>query len=499
MPHYLSPAELDRTAPAETAAFRSPVPTQVVSNGEYNPLPQTPEQQRVEARIKEMADTLGRRHGQSRRQFLTSAAGMAAAFLAMNEVFGPVFDVTPAEAQTPGVASQRAGAMSGQFIFDVQTHFVRDDFKQDGLLGLAKYAKQHWNPSLAHENDLYRFKFENYVKEIYVDSDTKVALLSGAPFDDPTWDFLSNDQIVAGRAAVNRVAGSKRLLAHSLFTPKKGDWLGEVDRAIATLKPDSWKGYTVGDPLSPSKLGTYWRLDDEKLMYPFYEKAVKSGITTICIHKGLLPADYEQSWPGVWEYATVNDLPKAAKDWPKLNFVIYHAALRPIMQSPDAALAEFEKTGRISWVTDLAEIPAKHGVKNVYGEIGTAFASLAVSSPKLAAAFMGTLIRGLGVDRVLWGTDSVWYGSPQWQIEAMRRLEIPADMRKQHKFAALGDGGGRVKTAIFGGNAAKLYNLNVKAALGEITSDKIAAIRSEYVAAGGTRSNARYGYVARRA
>jgi predicted TIM-barrel fold metal-dependent hydrolase len=496
MPHYLSPEELTRTAPAETAAFRSPVPTQIVSNGEYNPLPQTIEQQRVEARIKEMADTLGPRHGQSRRQFLASAAGMAAAFLAMNEVFGPVFEVTPAEAQQPGAAATRANALSGQFIFDVQTHFVRDDFKQEGLLDLAKYAKQHWNPALAKENDLYRFKFENYVKEVFVDSDTKVALLSGAPFDDPTWDLLSNDQIVAGRTAVNKTAGSRRMLAHSVFTPKKGDWMGEVDRAIA-LKPDSWKGYTVGDPLSPSKLGTYWRLDDEKLVYPFYEKIVKAGITTVCIHKGLLPADYEKSWPGVWEYATVNDLGKAAKDWPKINFVIYHSALRPIMESPDAAMAQFEKTGRIDWVTDLAEIPAKHGVKNVYGEIGTSFASCAVANPRFAAALMGTLIRGLGTDRVLWGSDSVWYGSPQWQIEAMRRLEIPEEMRKQHKFAALGAADGRVKTAIFGGNAAKLYNVNVKAALGAITTDKIASIRAEYIAAGGERSNARYGYVAR--
>ena len=40
----------EATAPAETAAFRSPIPTQIVSNGEYNPLPQTREQQRVEAR-----------------------------------------------------------------------------------------------------------------------------------------------------------------------------------------------------------------------------------------------------------------------------------------------------------------------------------------------------------------------------------------------------------------------------------------------------------------
>src|SRR6266704_4265605 len=185
MAHYLSDEELTRTAPAEVAAFASPVPTQIVSNGEFNPLPQTREQQRVEARIKELADDLGRRHGMDRRQFLASSAGMAAAFLAMNDVFGPVFDVSRAEAATPGVADMRAQAISGKFIVDAQTHFVRDDFKQEGLLDLAKYAKQNWNPKLWGENNLARFKFENYIKEIFVDSDTKVELLSGAPFDDP--------------------------------------------------------------------------------------------------------------------------------------------------------------------------------------------------------------------------------------------------------------------------------------------------------------------------
>src|SRR5438132_7743456 len=320
MPHYLSDEELKRTAPAEVASFRSPVPTQIVSNGEFNPLPQTREQQRVEARIKDLAERLAPDHGMSRRGFLASTAGMAAAFLAMNEVFGPLFDVSRAEAQTPGVADQRAGALAGQFIFDDQVHFVRDDFNQAGLLDLAKYARQNWNPALAGENNLARYKFENYVKEIFVDSDTKVALLSGAPFDDPSWDLLSNDQIVAARTSINKFAGSRRLLGHSVFTPKKQGWMDEVDRAIAQLKPDSWKGYTIGDPLFPSKLESYWWLDDEKLVYPFYEKAVKSGINTICIHKGLLPADYETSWPKVWEYATVRDLGKAAKDWPKLNF-----------------------------------------------------------------------------------------------------------------------------------------------------------------------------------
>lgn len=497
MPHYLSDDELRRTAPAEVASFRAPIPTQIISNGEFNPLSQTPEQQRVETRIKEMADGLGRRHGLSRRQFLASSAGMAAAFLAMNEVFGPVFDVSRAEAASPGVADARAAALAGQFIIDDQTHFVRDDFNQAGLLDLAKYAKQHWNPALVGENTLARFKFENYMKEIFVDSDTKIALLSGAPFDDRTWDLLSNDQIALARAAINKIAGSRRLLGHAVFTPKRAGWMDEVDRAISTLKPDSWKGYTIGDPLFPSKLGSYWRLDDQKLMYPFYEKIAKAGIRTVCIHKGLLPADYEKSWPGVWEYNTVWDLGRAAKDWPQINFVIYHAALRAFLEAPDAALAEFEQTGRIKWATDVAEIPAKFGATNVYGELGTSFANSAVANPRFAAALLGTLVRGLGADRVVWGTDSLWYGSPQWQIEALRRLEIPMDMQKQHGFVPLGPADGIVKSAIFAGNSARLYAVDVRAAQGTIPGDKIAAIKAEYVAMGGMRSNARYGYVAR--
>ena len=224
---------------------------------------------------------------------------------------------------------------------------------------------------------------------------------------------------------------------------------------------------------------------------------MKSNITTICIHKGLLPADYETSWPKVWEYATVRDLGKAAKDWPKLNFMIYHGALRNFLETPDAALAEFEQTGKIKWASDLAEIPAKSGVKNVYGEIGTAFATAAVANPRFAAAFIGTLIKGLGADHVIWGTDSLWYGSPQWQIEAMCRLEIPEDMQKKHGFKPLGGPEGPVKRAIFAGNATRIYGLKPKLAQHGITTDKIAAMKAEYLAAGGARTNARYGYVAR--
>jgi predicted TIM-barrel fold metal-dependent hydrolase len=494
---WLSEREQRLVAGAEAASAATPIPTQIVSNGEYLPPRQSATQKRVEARINQLADANAGRLGLNRRQFFRTGCGMAAAFVAMNEIYGGnVFQVTPAEAREPELVQARAQSLAGQFIFDVQTHFVRDDFEHKELLDLAKFALANWNPKLEGVSSLARFKFQNFVKEIYYDSDTSLALLSGAPFDDPSWWFLSNEQIVKAREVLNDFAGGKRLLAHTVITPKQPGWMDEVDKAIAVYKPDSWKGYTIGDPLNPSKFP--WRLDDESLMYPFYEKAVKAGITTICIHKGLLPPDYEKAFAGVWEYATAWDIGKAAKDWPKMNFVMYHACLRPAFELPDQAWSEFEQTGRIRWASDLADIPKKFGVTNVYAELGTAFANSAVAHPKFCAALVGTLVKGLGADHVLWGTDTLWYGSPQWQIEAMRRLEIPEDMQKKYGFAALGDANSATKQQIFSGNAARMYNIAVKKAentpMPGFSEDRFAALKKEYTLAA-EPSNLRYGYV----
>jgi predicted TIM-barrel fold metal-dependent hydrolase len=192
----------------------------------------------------------------------------------------------------------------------------------------------------------------------------------------------------------------------------------------------------------------------------------------------------------------VRDVARAAKDWPRLNFVIYHAAYR--LDDPQWALDQFERTGRIDWVTDLAEIPARHGVTNVYADLGQIFAQTLVAQPRLCAAIMGQLIKGLGADHVCWGTDAVWTGSPQWQIEGLRRLEIPEDMQRAHGFAPLGAADGPVKAAIFGGNNARLYDVDPAAARTAMAGDRFSARRREYLAAGAEPSNRRYGYVARR-
>ena len=108
----LDPREIAELAPAETSAFPAPIPTQFVSSDEFLPGPQTENQRRVEKRIKALGSQLARHQGVSRRRFFKSAAGMAAAFVAMNDVYGPIFDVSAAEAATPDMAEARARAHS---------------------------------------------------------------------------------------------------------------------------------------------------------------------------------------------------------------------------------------------------------------------------------------------------------------------------------------------------------------------------------------------------
>ncbi len=301
---------------------------------------------------------------------------------------------------------------------------------------------------------------------------------------------------VAARKRINEAAGSQRMLAHAIFTPGAPGWLEEIDRALAEDRPDSFKGYTVGDNTHKETSRYPWRLDDEELVYPAYERFLKAGRVNVCIHKGLFSPATEQRYPRLRPYADVSDVAKAARDWPHLNFIIYHSGYRfPGDGTPEDASRIFEETGRIDWVTDLAEIPREHGVTNVYGDLGQIFAQTTVAQPRIAAAILGQLIAGLGADHVVWGTDAVWTGAPQWQIEALRRLEIPEDMQAKHGFAPLGAADGPVKTAIFGGNSARLYNFEIPAA-GPV-EDRLAADRSAYLAAGGERSNLRYGYVTR--
>ncbi|MDQ4087841.1 MAG: amidohydrolase [Pseudomonadota bacterium] len=475
--------------------FRFPIPTRIVSNGEYTPPPQTRAQRKLEARLAEDAAACAEAARLDRRRFLQSSLALPAAFLSLNAVFGELFSVARAEATDAEANAARAASLSHQFVFDGHLHFVHDAFADRGILGLRFAALQMGASGLpGRAPTMEDLKFENFAKEVYLDSETAAGIVSSATSDQPERIFLTNRQITESVRRFNALAGSPRLFGHAVFRPGHPGWLEEIDEAIAEHRPISWKGYTIGDPLGPSRYA--WRLDDEDLVYPAYEKMQRAGITTVCIHKGLLPRSYEEALPQTWRHANVDDVGKAARDWPGLNFVIYHAALRPAVMFEPAFIEGFERTGRIDWVTDLAEIPARYGVRNVWADVGTSFGSAAISHPRLAAGMMATLVKGLGADRVVWGTDAVWYGSPQWQIEALRRIEVPEDLRSRFGWPALGPADGAVKNAIFGGNSARLYGFRgAQARPAAARSDRLARFKREYQQAGERRSNAFYGFI----
>ena len=239
MSSNLTEQELAALMPSELCQYQTPLPTQIVSSDEFYPDPQNERQRDVESRLLAMADELGGKHGLNRRKFFQTAAGMAASFVAMNEVYGPLFEVTRAEAATPAMAQERANALKDQFIMDMHTHFLRDDTR---LMGFVKQrdavGKAGWNKSLADkEQTIDDLKYSNYIKEIYMDSDTKVALLSNSPSEVPEDWFIPQEQVFKTREQVNKEAGSRRMMAHFTITPGWPGWLDQVDMAIDVYKP----------------------------------------------------------------------------------------------------------------------------------------------------------------------------------------------------------------------------------------------------------------------
>ena len=595
---WFSDEQLGKVAPAESEPFQSPIPTRMVSNGEYMPLPQTEQQKRVEARIKELADAASKKLGVSRRKFLASTGGMAAAFLAMNEVFRRFFNVSAIEMFDPA-AYAATGIPKNLFVFDDQTHMVRYPQNQGRSLravaqgpGLASANAgwttnpfnplgeldedgspwRPWNPDRLFNypdsvllgpdsppNTGSEFHLVKYIQRMFLESQVTVSVLSNAnlgsilepgqtvprPPKNITENLgvenLTGHMTAAVRDFVNKIAGSTRMLAHGQVYPGIGNHRGNepvyrdfTQWQIDTFHPDSWKGYNIAFAAKldtdPDSLMSQWALDDEEVAYPFYEVVVENhqelekhpGFFNICIHKGLstnAPADPKLGAP--------SDIPKAAQDWPELNFIIYHSCIRPAFWCFNA-LEEIRAGERgtatlregvpdILWTTEFAVRSAPF--PNVYAELGTTFASTVVTFPTVWAHIIGQLLKFLGPERIVFGSDSLWYGGPQWQIEAFWRFQIPEELQRRWGYPALTDS---IKRKILGLNSARLYKLPAASdkargfyrPVPNITSeaqvptelltllefqaqasDNFSRMKKQYAEMGGGRNNTRHGWI----
>ena len=561
---WLSDEQLRRVAPAETEPFQSPVPTRMVSNGEYMPHPQTKQQQQVEYRIKELGDSAARKLGISRRQFLRGTGGLAVAFIAMNEVFGKkFFDVALDEVYEPAAYAEN-GMPSDVFVFDDQTHIVRTSRNTpQGLRALAQGPGPvstgagftsnpfngmggnpagvdelgspwtDWNPAQLGPDfppnpgppttALGEFHLGQYINRMYLQSQTSVSVISNAnialftppeggvpgPASNITESLIS--EILTGyqtsqcRDFINALAGSRRALAHAQIYPGVGNLadpaFGDYTQwQIDFCQPDSWKGYNVAFAASafPGAEFTRWRLDDEVLAYPTYAVIAANkdqlkkhpGFFNICIHKGLSASGTQPGGPNnLPQFGNPDDLVKVATDWPQFNFIIYHSCIRPsfwVLQAledienqpgsmPPTRLMDSHghSVPNIRWSTQFAQIAggryqagaepsstspsSDHRLRNVYAELGTTMASMIVTFPTVWSHLIGQLLYYMGPDNIVFGSDSLWYGGPQWQIEALWRFQIPEQIREEWNYPPLTPA---AKRKILGLNSARLYGLH---------------------------------------
>jgi predicted TIM-barrel fold metal-dependent hydrolase len=467
-----------------------PIPSRIASNEEFIPPPQSAGQKAYEARLAAISENAARRQGLSRRDFLRTGSGMAAALLAINEVFGDCYEVDAEEALDQQAFKEKWP--KDQFIFDVQTHHVDVSRKwyENTPAGRAMllFFRVLRPAAKSLKDTLEQLNRAHYVKEVFGDSDTVMAVISGVP--SRQWDKnpLPPDQMVATRKFVNDLAGSRRVLSHGLLRPNLGKKeLEEMERQVKDLKIDAWKMYT-GAELGEKA----WFLDDEKVAYPFWEKTKKFGIQNLCVHKGLPLGAFNE------KACTPLDVEKAAKDWPELNFIIYHSGFRGFgflgrgtgKKVKDPAKNDPQE---IPWISDILRILKRNPkIKNVYFELGSTFNMLSgPRDPSLAMHMLGQMIQVAGPDHILWGTDSIWGGSPQHQIERFRRLKIKDELIERYKYPQLTK---HIKEQILGLNAAKLFGIDPKARRRAIKADKLTRLRDEY-RQNPAPSNTQYGWV----
>lgn len=472
----------------------APIPTRVVSNEEFVPPPQTSAQASVEALIHAVGDSLGNRLGMDRREFLKSTGGMAVALLVMNSVFGKFFDVLDVEAMEASAFIERQG--KPLFIFDVQTHYVGTAYDpkdteamrkgavtKQGLLALRRRARQAGlNPKLAGDTGTLRdLSWENFLKEVFLDSETSIGLISTPPGPYPQQAVVPPKEMAHVRDEVNRVAGSQRMLAHGLVTPQLGQAdLDFMDLQAGSLRVDAWKCYT-GSP--PKGFDHGWWMDDEAIAYPMLERARKLGVSRVCVHKGLPLGP-------VADYNHPRDLLKAAKDFPDLDFLVYHSGFL----GASAIEETFARTRQIPWTSEFCRMKRAHpNITNIYMELGSTFAQLVITHPEICAHLLGEILGSFGTDHVVWGTDSIWYGTPQWQIEAFRRFQIPDRLIERRGYSPLTR---EVKTQILGLNAARLFGVDVNAKRSELPTDYLSQIKMAYREEGPQPSHRWYGWVA---
>jgi hypothetical protein len=452
------------------------------TNGEYIPSPPTRHDLAVAAAATALADDAARAAGMDRRRFLRTAGGVAAVLATIDLAACSSSSGGASPSTTSRSTTSRPGgtytvpaphdveacehALSGtEFVVDVHTHHVMPD----GLW--TKNAPDTVNlvlgmaPECAAPNQLECADRAAYLHDLFLASDTTVAMLSDVPNSGPADapvpfpDQLGTQQLAARLTR----GGSPRVLIHNVISPNAGPLparLDEMEAAAHTGKVAAFKVYTAWGPD-----GHGFSVEDPAIGLPVIQKAHDLGVKTFIAHKGLPLVNFDLA------NNRPDDMVAVSRMFPDMNFVVFHGAWEkdhvegPYDPNSSAGIDTFLRA------LDDHDVPPN---SNVWVDVGTVWREV-LRDPTVAAHTIGKLLKRTGAHRVLWGTDAIWYGSPQAQLQAFRAFTISEEFQQQYGYPALTPA---IKAQVLGLNAARLFDLDPEATRCALASDPLTDART---------------------
>ena len=427
---------------ADPEGKRLPVKLDSTSNGEFMPIPLDAINCLANSLAQSWAGENAKRRGVDRRTFMISACGVASTLLAFNTANaasgrkGGFFELDQAAAVDP----DSAGALLGEreFVFDVQGHFV-------GQHGLGKTGLGG---------------ADQFIKDIFLDSDTDMMVLSFIPSRREK-ELLTIQEADEVRRIIDKMEGTHRLLLHGRANPNQDGDLEGMDELAEEWGVSAWKCYTQWGPDGSG----FFLHDDTGLS--MIEKARALGVKNICIHKGL-PFGKKS-----YKHSLASDVGVVARMFPDVNFLVYHSGFI-------AGQAEGPyDPGRGEGVDELIRSVEDNGIPrnaNVYAELGSTW-RYSMRDPDSAAHIVGKLVKHIGERNVLYGSDCIWYGSPQDQIQAFRTFQISDEFQDKYGYSKMTP---ELRARILGLNATRPYGIDADEVLKRARRDGIERRRDAY-------------------
>jgi uncharacterized protein len=456
-----------------------------VTNGEFVPAnPSAHDHDVVDATLAEV-EWAAHRCAIDRRAFLRGAGGVAAALTVFNlaacsgggrrsggSTTGPPSSTTtsgpggtytvPTTADLP--ACEHALAGTGEFIFDVHSHHLMPNgpWRQTAPRTVGLVAGML--PQCAAPDRFECADRAAYLHDMFLVSDTTVAMLTDVPNSGPSDAPLPFPDAVDTQQFAAQLTrnGASRILVHNVIAPNFGDLHGRLagmEATAATRRVAAFKVYTAW---GPNRRG--FALDDPAIGLPVVQKAHDVGVKVVVAHKGLPLVDFDVAHNGP------EDIVAVSRVFPDMNFVVFHSNWDPNHTEGPYNPASPVGVDRLLAALDAHQVPPN---SNVWVDIASVWRSL-LGQPSQAAHLLGKLLSRVGEDRVMWGTDAVWYGPPQSQIMAFRAFQITTEFQDRYRYPALTDA---VKRKVFGLNAAHLFGVDPEATRCALARDPLTDAR----------------------